>query len=560
MIWCCVGLAFGQEPAPDDATSGTGSVSFTDDFELRYWTTDDRLPDPSDVPVLNYVEQVNRLNANATAGHWTFAAQVDEVSLWADRYTLDDVLVLERDLTSEGLPNVFPGRTADTAYVNLEKLRATVEGDWGSFSLGDNYVAFGRGMSLNLNRNVDIDIDTSIQGSKAVFRPGAWDITLIAGQANRQQVYQDNPNILIEGDRRHLIAGARAERFGLGPANLGVHGVVYDFVQETGWGPSLSELDPFDAVVGGATAEVIGIAGIDAFVEADLYAYGPNQPASPAGDSDLGYALYASASAYPGPFVVLVEGKRYHEAERLNRPLAGELYEVAVAPTLEYERAITEDSSEALNSNDISGARVQVDWAAIPGKLVPNVAVAAFRDDDLELHNNTVPETILHPTVGMEWIDGELAVLVNAGYRVDDRVGTDLGADRQLHGDLSLNFPLPGAFAAYVSGYAEHFQSGINGFGEVDYVEAETGYSLVYEALAATLFVDTSTNPIVTLARPGNVTDTLFASAELQVKPAPSWTIKALYGAQKAGIRCSGGQCRQLPGFEGARVSVVGSF
>jgi hypothetical protein len=560
VVWCCVAMAFGQEPPPPEADPGRGSVSFNDDFELRYWTTDDRLPDPSDVPVLNYVEQVNRLNANATAGRWTFAAQLDQVALFADRYYLDDVLVLERDLTSDGLPNVFPGRLADTAYINLEKLRATVEGDWGSLSLGDNYVAFGRGMALNLNRNVDIDIDTSIQGSKAVFRPGAWDVTLVAGQANRQQVYQDNPNLQIEGDRRHLIAGARAERFGLGPMNLGAHGVVYDFVEETGWGPSLSTLDPFDAVVGGVTAEIVGLGGIDAYVEGDLYAYGPNQPSPPESGSNLGSALYASASAYPGPFVVLLEGKRYQEAERLNRPLATELYEVAVAPTLEYERAVTEDSSEALNSNDVYGGRIQVDWAAIPGKLVPNVAVATFRDADLELHNNTVPETVLHPTIGVEWIDGELAVLANAGYRVDDRDGTELGADRQLHGDLSMNFPLPGEFLGYVSAYGEWFRSGTNAFESVEYVEAETGYSLVWRSLAATLFVDTSTNPIVTLARPGNVTDTLFTSAELQVKPAQSWTIKALYGAQKAGIRCSGGQCRQLPGFEGARLSVVGSF
>jgi NADH-quinone oxidoreductase subunit L len=37
-------------------------------------------------------------------------------------------------------------------------------------------------------------------------------------------------------------------------------------------------------------------------------------------------------------------------------------------------------------------------------------------------------------------------------------------------------------------------------------------------------------------------------------------TIKAFYGAYKSGIRCSGGQCRVLPGFEGARVSLVASF
>ena len=56
----------------------------------------------------------------------------------------------------------------------------------------------------------------------------------------------------------------------------------------------------------------------------------------------------------------------------------------------------------------------------------------------------------------------------------------------------------------------------------------------------------------------GNLTEELFGAVELQVKPHEAWTIKAFYGAQKAGIRCAGGQCRYLPGFDGARASVVG--
>ena len=36
--------------------------------------------------------------------------------------------------------------------------------------------------------------------------------------------------------------------------------------------------------------------------------------------------------------------------------------------------------------------------------------------------------------------------------------------------------------------------------------------------------------------------------------------LKAFYGAYKSGIRCAGGQCKQLPAFEGARASVVFSL
>ncbi|MEQ1506822.1 MAG: hypothetical protein ABMB14_31635 [Myxococcota bacterium] len=545
----------------DPGAAGGRAVSFVDDFELRYWQLDQRLPDPADVPVFDYVEQVNRLNANATVGAWSFAAQIDEVALFGDRYYLDDVLYLERDLTTEGLPNVFgSGRLGDTAYANLEKVRATVEGDWGSLSLGDSYVAFGRGIALNLNRNVDIDIDTSVQGAKAVLRPGAWDITLVAGQANKQQVFQDNPNVLLQGDRRHLVAGVRAERFGLGPANLGAHAVVYDFVADPGFSASVEELEPFDVVAGGATAEVVGVGGVDAFVEGDVFGFGQNQPSPTDDAADVGYALYGSTSFYPGPFVVLIEGKRYDQSERINATLGPELYEIAVAPTLEYERVVTEDSSATLNSNDVYGGRVQVDWSAVPQKLVPYVAVAAFRDLDTGgAHFNDVPETIVHPTAGFEWLDGELAMLLNGGVRFDDRDGDTEGADRQAHGDLAFKFPLGGGLSGDVAIQAESFHWGVNALQQRDYFEAETSWGLAYKsAVALTAFVDTTTNPLVSTT--GNVSGPVYAGGELQLKPGKATTLKLFYGAQKAGIRCSGGQCRQMPGFEGARLSAVGTF
>ena len=78
-------LAFAEEPVE----KAKASVSLTDDFEIRYYLIDDRLPDPDDVPVFNYVEQVNRLNGAVNIGDWTIEAQVDEVALFANQYRLD---------------------------------------------------------------------------------------------------------------------------------------------------------------------------------------------------------------------------------------------------------------------------------------------------------------------------------------------------------------------------------------------------------------------------------------------------------------------------------------
>ena len=596
------GAAYAQD-APEDESI---SASFTNDLEIRYWQKDQRLPGYPDRPVFNYVEQVNRFTASTTAGAWTFDAQVDEVALFANRYRLDGVLIAENPLVGQpGEPfpilNVMPG----DSYANLEKVRATYESEKLSLTLGDAYVAFGRGMALNLNRNVDIDIDTSVQGVKGVWRPGAWDVTFVGGQLNRQQVFQDNPNLDIPGDKRHSVFGLRGECFGLGPANLGAHVVSYNFVTQFddlprgvaesrpglaagyGWEAGARELATTpDAIVGGATAELIGVGGIDWYAEGDVFGFpaGTDLP-SPLGDDaerDLGYAAYVSAVAYPGKFVVLIEGKRYYHAERVSALLTPELYEVAIAPTLEYERAVTEDSGAALNSNDSTGGFIQVDWAAIPGTFVPYVSTAVFRDSDVgPLNFSDAPETIVHPLMGFELLNGETAVLFNMGRRMDIRGSTDeielwegapddLGTDIQTHADVIIQVPLGGPYYLNANLAAEHYQWGVNEFQQEDYVESETSVTLGWGSrVAFTWFTDYTTNPLVTSA--GNLFPSafpefddrekpLYGAAELQVKPTPAWTIKAFYGGYKAGIRCSGGQCRQLPGFEGARMSVTGSF
>lgn len=531
------------------------SVTATDDLEIRYWVRDERLPDPADVPVFNYVEQVNRLNLAANRGPWSLKTQIDQVGLLANRYYLDDVLYLERELFATDIVAPF-GKGIDL-YANIEKIQVAFERDALLVELGDVYAAFGRGVALNLNRNVDIDIDTSIQGAKVVARPGAWDLTAIIGQLNRQQVFQDNPNRDLRGDLRHGIAAVRAERYGLGPANLGVHGVAYDFVQEAGFIEGFQELNGPDVLIGGGTAELLGVAGIDWYAEGDVFAYTSDLLAGP--DRPLGYAGYASATFYPGKTVWLVEAKRYRNTNQVNSVLSPELYQVAIAPTLEYERAITEDSAAAVGSEDIWGARVRMDWSLMPGKFVPYIATGLYRDLDLGgLHFNTVPETIVHPMIGVDWLPGHGAALINVGYRRDIRDGGESGSDQQIHGDVTLNFPIAAGLQGNINIGAEHYVWGVNPLQQNDYTETETAWTVSKGPIAFTWFTDFSSNPLIDST--GNISETVYMAGELQVKPRDAITVKAFYGAYKSGIRCSGGQCRLLPGFEGARASVVATF
>ena len=405
---------------------------------------------------------------------------------------------------------------------------------------------------------MDVDIDTSIQGVKGVFRPGDWEITAVMGELNRQQVYQYNPNAQLYGDLRHAVTGVRVERYGLGPVNLGAHAVTWDFVSETGFGKGIGQLGKGnDAFVAGTNLEVSSFLGMDWYAETNWYSY-PSNTLFGGTPSEPGFAGYASTVAYIGNTTWLLEGKRYKDAERLNALTSSELYEVATPPSLEYERAITEDSSATVNSNDVWGARLRTDLYA--GEATPYLSFAAYRDNEMgALHFNQTNEWVFHPVGGVEWFGEHQSLLFNAGYRVDDRDGTDFGSDRQFHSDIDFKFELFGPLHGDLTGAVEWYRWGDNEFQQADYFESENAFTLqVGKKLWAIWYTDYSDNPLVNST--GNLSDTVYGAAELQVKPTSSWTIKAFYGSYKAGIRCSGGQCRQLPGFEGTRISVAGNF
>lgn len=554
------GLSLLVLPAPALAIEVAGAgVQITDDLEVRYHHVPEKLEHFEDRNILDYIEQVNRLNALYAKDRWSVGLQIDEVSLWMNRYILDDELYRDVDLLSNDLP--WP---ADDVFVRLEKVYAQRRGQKLEWTLGDSYTSFGRGIALNIVRNTDIDVDTSIRGARAVIRGGQTDITLTTGLSNRQQVSQDNRNLDIEPDTPHMVSGARVERFGR--VNAGAHAVAYAFrrswAEEDGYferSGLVRYTGAPDAIVAGATLDVPGLAGVDWFIEGDVFQY---RAEDLAGGTDplLGYAAYASASAYPGPVVLLVELKRTKDTERLNTFTTSEGWEVANVPTLEYEIVITEDSSAAVNSNDLWGARARADLAIRPGELTGFVSVAGFRDEELGgLHFNASPETIAHPIAGLQWLGGERSLVFNLGLRRDQRDDAAEGHDQMLHLDADVHIPIHGDHGLEYAGNVKSFHWGNNPQQQQDFIELSNALSWHKgEQLTLTIFQDLTDNPLINSE--GNISEHVYGAGELQWKPSSSLAIKVFYGAYKAGIRCAGGQCRSLPGFEGGRLSLAGTF
>ncbi len=550
LVWCAPALA--EVPAPEQAAAegflAGGGLHGANDLRIRWWRVPEQLVDFEDRRILDYGELVERLDLQGGNRTWTASARVDDVTLFATRYVLDGELVHERELYQAGVHSPFPD-----AYVALEKFALQRQGQNATWAVGDSYVSFGRGLALNLVKNTDIDIDTSLRGVRGNVRAGDWEVTAVSGGTNPQQVMLENPNLAIAPNDGHAVSGMRVDRFALGPVNVGAHAVAVQFQPDARSGVS-AYAQSVGATILGASVEAPGVAGVDMFAEGDVYRYEDD-----AISVDGGWAAYASASAYPGRAQVLVEARASHNAEYLNARSRG--YELAAGPTLEYERVITEDSSAAVNSNDIVGGRARVDVRVGDGErtLLPYVSVAAFRDSDLAgLHFNRAPETILHPTMGVQLVDGELHVLGNGGFRADLR-DEGYGVDRLAHADLDVAVPLRGEVSLEWSPSIMVFAWGENLQQQHDYVNASNALALkIGSPWALIAYTDFSDDPLVRST--GNLAENVYGALEAQWMPTPATTVKAFAGAYRAGIRCAGGQCRSLPGFEGVKASVTTAF
>jgi hypothetical protein len=540
------------------------SVHGTEDLRIRYTHVPEELENFEDRDILDYVETVERLDLTGGGSRFGVGARVDGVALFANRYILDGTLYHEHDLLGDGLSSPFPD-----AYLDIEKIWFEARSPTLTVTGGDSYLSFGRGITLNLVKNTDIDVDTSLRGLKGAAHVGPWDVTIASGLTNPQQVALENPNIAIQPDVAHAVTGLRVDRYGIGPVNLGVQGVLYQFSRgyeaaQDGWRAYGQDLDAFAT---GGSVEALGVGGVDLYAEGDFFGYSAAEI-----PVDSGWAAYGSAGFYPGRATVLLEVRANRDTEWVNTFSSG--YEIASGPTLEYERVITEDSSAAVNSNDIVGGRARVDLSlgdGIHSSLLPYASVAVFRDSDLgSLHFNTTPETILHPIVGAQYLHGEMHVMANVGQRVDVRDpaanGDSLGADTQLHGDFDVAVPLGGKLAIELAPSFMRYHWGVNPQQQSDYTDFSNTLAVkIGSPWAVLLYTDFSNNPLINSS--GNLEpllgpsgENLYGAVELQWLPNSSTTVKAFYGAYRAGIRCAGGQCRSLPGFNGAKLSLTTAF
>ncbi|MCK6529345.1 hypothetical protein L6R50_17925 [Myxococcota bacterium] len=558
--------AFSLSKDPESPASRV-SINVTNDFRFKYYLLPE-LPegdplfyalDTTDVPVL-----LDRLTVSGGTRWLTAGVQVDGMLAFPGA---DRSLVVGEAPPGEGRPQGWV--TPEKFYVQLR--HRVVQGE-----VGDTYAVLGRGLAMAFIKTPAIDVDTSVRGGQVRVTTDPFDLTLIGGVTNPQDISLENVNTNLQAIPGDLAVGGQASIRpvdGLTLSAIGSHFRVHGTFAD----PHEQGFTPLGTAVGGSVAGLAFDGNLDLYGEAVGYLYsGALKEADPELQEGAAYAVYASAMALLGKVTLLGEFKRYRHAQELG-PTSGTAYLAYTRPpTLELEDMVTEDASFTVGSDDLWGWHLRAATAAGDGTLI-NLNVAQFIDRDVDPGQRD-NEVVVHGYGGFErYFSSGHHLIFTAGYRRDIAVAREFEPGDHPHQDLwhgDLSYALVLGRGHVLEGrtrfqrFATYFEDPFS------WVNADTTLSWVFRGryfLAGTLGY-TSDPSIQNLALGGirgnllhsdpdeGNEKSLYGAIEVIARPDDAVQLKAFAGSTRGGIVCSGGQCRLLPGFQGFRFETSVSF
>ncbi len=528
----------------------------------------------------DFLEIVNRTYTAVRKDGWNVGAQLDAV-------------VNAPPDTGDGPVNPLfgsepPPHLTEDGYLLPEKVFLQYRTRHFRMDFGDYYINVGKGIALSLTKRTEIDQDTSLRGAKFGVTSDNVDWNLFGGWANAQ-------NISVVAINRNMMMPAHELVFGTAglirphsAVEIGVHAVGSTF-ERTEVGVDRLSVDhlnlidePVQLGVFGGSVRFPSLGPLDWYTEGDLFVYGKSPTGETATfdhegtdkDLDKGYAIYTGAQIFGDPVSFQVEFKRYHNHLQQSRLSGVTDNALTAAPTLELEEAIQPDSQHAVTSNDMTGYRLR--WTAYIPKTAHSLFFnfANFFDDyDVAGHDR---EVIIHPYVGTQlFFDKGHHIFFTGGYRGEFNVEDDSPTGKDYGNDMMIHAYFDGAVVVKAS--TLELSTNFRTFHEAtddpyDWISSESSLSWNYKGVltVAVLFDVTNERSALSgpLAVPGNILNRddaddplgIFGAAEVTIRPAPGMGIKVFAGANKQGLRCTGGVCRWLPGFSGFRTELTFSL
>jgi len=602
--------------APRDAAPP--EVELIEDATLSYaWKNRDFSPnDLSTVVNDNWGVWYNRLHGQVTSGNLRFGVRMDNA--WY--FTSPDPTAAAIDLTEHRAP--APGQLTPPAYFRLKEQQTGEELsnryiNWiypakifvsyttpeVEATVGDVYAEFGHGLVLSVRKHDELRSDDTVRGlrasAKAKLGSTRVKLTAVGGGLN--------PLRIDEGSGRYLGVDSSVTPGFLKVTEAGMpRAIATDFAPRgTNCAQTPTCTYAPDRVLAAQLELDFGHVALDTQVSAlfrqaalspdsvrsastittfsesatlttsdgrgSLSLEGAGQKLARSDELEelpLGYALYASGSYDLSPVVLLVEARHYRRLfplyANVNVANAREFSQVAwnAPPTTEAPYVDTEFGNFA---TCVSGGRARADYGLARGitafgwlgywqsfsEIQPNDRCdtgSRFRSDVSDLASG----------FDLRTRDSHSRATVTVGARFDDAAEplvTSLGPTRVYYREVYARYDavaaLSGPWALELQGWNRRRHETI-GPQLTPWYEGENAAGLDYGAAWAFIF---GTEYNTDVAPP-----TTYFNGSVRYKPTSDSSIGLFVGQRRSALRCVGGVCRVVPGFEGVRLDASVRF
>ncbi|HEY3496685.1 MAG TPA: hypothetical protein VGK73_18425 [Polyangiaceae bacterium] len=551
----------------------------------------------------------NRLNAQATSGGFRFGLRLDNAWYFTSPDATETALHLyeTRPDSAGGLsdPAYFrlkldeTGRELSNRYINWiypAKLWAGYAARDFDVTLGDFYAELGHGIVLSVRKRDELASDDTLRGVRANAHFRAGDARLgfsaLGGSAN--------PLRIDEGSGRYLGVHSSVTPGFLALTEAGMpRAVATDFVSEAdectdfgtcsyapdriAAGQFTLELGQFELGTQGSllvrqaalspdyvrsaerittvsqTLELTTGDGAAAFA---LEAASQKLWQDDGAELPAGYAFYGTASLAFSPVVILVEAKHYRRLfpllANVSVARAREFSQVAWSAPPTAEASYIDTEFDNFNTC-VSGGRGRGDVELARGVSVFGwfgyfeSFAESVPNDRCEIGEST-RNRVYDVASGFEFRsrDSRSRDSLTAGARFDDTdapIQTTYGEThafyREVYTRYDLIHPLGGPFSLQLQGLHRYRRRTLGG--PIDpWFEGEHVTGIDWgSAWSFALGVEYDTNPLP---------PDWFVNGGVRFRPTPESSVALFVGQRRGSLRCVGGVCRNVPGFEGARL------
>jgi len=253
-----------------------------------------------------------------------------------------------------------------------------------------------------------------------------------------------------------------------------------------------------------------------------------------------GHGFYLDSSFFFGNFTFLFEFKDYlHLDFEYNRP-----------PLLESEEIPIMSNQFIKDARDVTGITGRIDYYAPTVSTLVWAKFAYFTEKP-----SSFPRKVAHLYGGVEKKFKETGWLkLITGYRKED--STSLAyyytSGSAPHIQINLSYPITERFSLEGDFEGKEFKGTF-----VDYYGRRSFLSLHHASRwIMTLFFDQTNDPLIRAVKDKRD----WLGIQLEIKFASANSLRIFYGADKGGVKCSGGVCKFFPPFEGLRFEGIFRF